>query len=135
MFCGQYIDTSTAVYIDSNVFNYAEENQRLMKLDAHMIFGEITSCRWITMYTSCLSIYPHCNITTQALLAPCMNNCLNYTSYCEHQTNISSILTASGDKQFILNCSAPFTKFGTVNVDMDSCYEFNCKLIAIINLP
>ena len=136
MFCGQYIDINTVVHIDHNAFNYTKANERLMELDNSKIFGVTVSCRWITIYMSCLSIYPRCNITTQALVAPCMNNCLNYINRCNDVTHISSILTASAmldnnplDEKFILNCSAPFRIFGSVNIDTDNCYEFNCKLI------
>ena len=131
LFCGQYIDANTTVYIDDNVYNYTEENNRLLELDNNLIFGVTTACRWITLYTSCLSIYPHCNIITQALVAPCMNDCLNYTTLCDNTTSIFTILTSSADTHFILNCSTPFRVFPSVDVDTDNCYEFNCELICL----
>ena len=131
MLCGQYIDVNTAVYIDDNANNYTEANNRLLEIDNGMFFGETTACRWFAIYTSCLSIYPHCNVTTQALVAPCMNDCLNYTNICNNITGFQNILTLSDDRRLILNCSTPFTVFPSVNVDTDNCYEFKCKLLIL----
>ena len=79
----------------------------------------------------CLSIYPPCNITTQALLAPCVDECLNYTNNCNNLTGFSTFLAVSDielDNRLILNCSAPSREYGSVNIDTDNCYKFNCKL-------
>lgn len=142
LFCGEYIDASTPVYIDPNLLNYTEVNERLTALDNNKIFGVTIACRWKNLYMSCLSIYPHCNITTQALLSPCMDDCLSNTNMCYNITRLAAVLTASAmfnnnplDRTFILNCSSPFRLFGSVNVDMKNCYNLNCKLIIIRSLP
>jgi len=139
LFCGQYIDASTVVYIDNNVFNYTEANNRIIELDNNDISGPgiMNSCRWIVLYMICISIYPQCNITTKALVPPCMEDCLKYTDLngiCGG--NIRTLLliamdrldSNSLDKNLVLNCSAPFRAFSSVNIDSGNCYNFNCKL-------
>ena len=32
----------------------------------------------------------------------------------------------------VLNCSAPFRAFGSVSIDTENCYNFNCKLVYIV---
>ena len=61
-----------------------------------------------------------------------MNDCLNYANTCDNITNFVTFLTASADTQFILNCSAPFTSFPSVDVDTDDCHEFKCKLTIVL---
>ena len=82
---------------------------------------------------SCLSIYPRCNITTQALLPPCEDDCLEYTNICDDRIKSSVFLSSSDnpfDTKFILTCSAPFRAFSSVaSVDTDKCYNFSCKLM------
>lgn len=143
LFCGQYIDRSTMVYVDANVymFNYTEANNRIIELDSGIAFGsgKGNSCRWIVMYMICLSIYPHCNITTQALVPPCMNDCLKYTEdICRGNilsfTFIANLNNNPVDEKLVLNCSTPFRAFNSVSVDTENCYNFSCKLIAITRL-
>ena len=106
-----------------------------MHLDDIGLFGITFACRWIKVNMSCQSIYPQCNITTQALLPPCEHDCLVYTDYCNNITKIFSLLSNTNDPldtNFNLNCSTPFRAFGSVaNVDADKCYNFSCKLIYI----
>ena len=123
------------VYIDHNVFNYTEANNRIIQLDNGLAFGLGTgnSCRWIVIYTVCLSIYPHCNIMTETLVPPCVDDCLEYTNTC--RGNIYTLIIAARSNNdplkmlFDLNCSAPFRAFDSVSVDTENCYNFNCKLI------
>ena len=131
LFCGQYITASTMVYIDYSVFNYIEANNKVIELDNIEVFGIFSSCRWIRLYMVCISLYPRCNITTQALVSPCMNDCLKYTNRCYNDNNVFKGLTAAaarGLPYLILNCSVPFKLFSLVSVDTDNCYDFNCKL-------
>ncbi len=138
LLCGQYIDASTMVYIDPNAFNYTEANSKIIKLEDGLAFslGEVNSCRWILIYTACLSIYPHCNTDTQKLMSPCIDDCLEYTNRsCRDNFIILATAIMFPDdplvELFLLNCSAPFRAFGSVNIDIDTenCYNFNCKLV------
>ena len=137
LLCGQYIDASTMVYIDPNVFNYTEANNRIIKLDNSFGFGLdiLISCRSIAIYTVCLSIYPHCNISTQKLVPPCMDDCLEYTNRCGGNL-IGLTVAAKSDNDslemlFVLNCSDPFRAFDSFNVDAENCYTFACKLVCM----
>ena len=125
------------IYIDYNVFNYTEANNEIIKLDNGVAFGtgNLNSCRWIVMYTICLSIYPHCNVTTQSLLPPCMDNCLEYNDMCSGNSVSLQLLAKKTNfshlESYILNCSAPFRAFDSVSVDTENCYNFSCKLTCI----
>ena len=123
------------VYIDANIFNYTEANNRIIELDNKEVLfgtGRTTSCRWIIMYTVCLSIYPRCNIITQSLVPPCVDGCSEYDVRCgAYLIGFISFSRNSNnplDETFILDCSAPFRAFGSVNSDTENCYNFNCKL-------
>jgi len=122
------------VYIDTNVFNYTEANNRTKELDDNNVFsrGGKDSCRWIVMYMICLSIYPQCNISTKALVPPCMEDCINYSEDCRTVIAALNIFATMFnnplDKKLVLNCSAPFRAFNSVSVDAENCYDFNCKL-------
>jgi len=140
LFCDQYIHTSTTVYIDPNVFNYTEANNRIIEIDNNNILskGEKDSCRWIVMYMICLSIYPQCNITTQALVPPCMEDCLKYTDSngtCGETierflfTALAKVNNNPLDEKLVLKCSTPFRAFSSVNIDSENCYNFSCKLL------
>ena len=131
--CSQYIDTSTTVYIDDSVFNYTEVNNRIIELDSNAVFGTgiLTSCRWIAIYMICLSVYPQCNSEKQVLIPPCINECLKYNNVCSGNLaplSVSAILIQL-DEKLILNCSDPFRVFDSVQVDVENCYNFSCKLI------
>ena len=123
------------VYIDPNVFNYTEANNRITELDNKEVFstGRETSCRWIIIYIACLSIYPHCNIITQSLVPPCFDDCMEYNATrCRDFVALTVFVMNSNnplDETFIFNCSAPFRAFGSVSIDTRNCYDFNCKLI------
>ena len=131
------------VYIDPNVFNYTEANNKIIELEDGAAFspGIVNSCRWILMYTVCLSIYPHCNISTQKLLSPCIEDCLKYVNRCRDNFFLLTTVVMLADNPLeidlellVLNCSAPFRAFGSVNIDIDTenCYYFNCKLVYCI---
>ena len=133
LLCGQYIDPSTTVYIDENVFNYTEVNDRIIELDNNELFGPgvINSCRWIVIYMICLQVYPQCNNAAQALIPSCIDECLKYSNVCDG--NLLS-LRVSGisiplDTTLILDCSDPFRLFDSIHVDTENCYNFTCKLI------
>ena len=132
LLCGQYVENDTVVYIDPNVFNYTEANNRIKELDDIEVFGKVVSCRWRTLYMICLSIYPRCNVTTQALLPPCTDDCLYYASKCgRHSMTLQALVSLNIDDVtsfFYLNCSAPFRAFSSPNVDTENCYSFNRKL-------
>ena len=129
--CGQYIDPSTTVYIDENVFNYTEVNNRIIELDDNGVLGIFSSCRWTIIYMICLQVYPQCNDATQALIPSCIDECLKYNNVCDenlrglHTFAISNEL----DEKLILNCSNPFRLFDSIHVDTENCYNFTCKLI------
>lgn len=98
--------------------------------DDYGIFGTTRSCRWITLYMICLSIYPRCDNTTQALIPPCMNDCLEYTAKCTVQVIAIEVFNINDnelDELLILNCSALFRAFDSVNVDTENCYNFSCE--------
>ena len=133
LLCGQYIDPSTTVYIDENVFNYTEVNDRIIELDNAATFGlgVSTSCPWIIMYMICLQVYPQCNNATQALIPSCIDECLKYSNVCVG--NLEGLrFSANFDQsnaKLILNCSDPFRLFDSIHVDTENCYNFTCKLI------
>ena len=132
LLCGQYIDPSTTVYIDENVFNYTEVNNRIIELDNSEVFGEgdIRPCRWIIIYMICLQVYPQCNNTTQALIPSCVDECLRYSNVCRGNLVIfHSYATRNQLERLILNCSDPFRVFDSIHVDTENCYNFTCKLI------
>ena len=139
LLCGQYIDPSTAVYIDESVFNYTEVNNRIIELDNNEVtfgLGVLTSCRWIVMYMICLSVYPQCNNATQALIPSCIDECLEYSNVCSGNTlglRISSVSNQL-DAKLILNCSDPFRVFDSIHADTENCYKFTCKLIQYISV-
>ena len=135
LFCGQYIDASTTVYIDPSVFNYTEANNRIGELDNGGILGGgvASSCRWITAYTFCLSVYPHCNNATQALVPPCIDDCMEYSDICGLSqlfvlTTIPLQDRNSLDGKFLLSCSDPFRAFSSTINDTENCFNFSCKL-------
>ena len=133
LLCGQYINPSTTVYIDENVFNYTEVNNRIIELDNNGTFGEgvTNSCRWTVMYMICLQVYPQCNNATQALIPSCIDECLEYNTACFGsllgllRPNIPNPLNA----KLILNCSDPFRLLDSIHVNTENCYNFTCKLI------
>ena len=124
------------VYIDPNVFNYTEANNRITEINNEKLeftTDRTTSCQWIITYTACLSIYPRCNIITQSLVPPCMDDCLEYAVRCRQRLKGFTIAVSHSnnplDEIFLFNCSAPFRAFGSVSIDTKNCYNFNCKLI------
>ena len=128
LLCGQYIDPSTTVYIDKNVFNYTEVNNRIIELDNYgRAFGPgiLNSCQWIAMYMICLQVYPQCNNVTQALIRSCIDECLNYSCVCDR--SLRSLYVS--DAKLILDCSDPFRLFDSIHVNTENCYHFTCKLI------
>lgn len=114
------------VYIDHNVFNYSEVNNRIIEVEAFGSVGE-SSCVWITLYMICLAIYPHCNVIQQTLVPPCMDNCLEYSAMC--RMNLRTAALQLDNEHFILNCFVPFQAYDSVSVDTGNCYNFSCKLI------
>ena len=136
MLCGQYINASTLVYLDSSVFNYTEVNNMIKRFDSDQFFTETGSCRWTALYMICLSIYPQCNNETKVLVPPCEDNCLYHTTRCAYIGRALQIPAISNDLilLFILNCSNPFRAFnsyGSSNYNAnnsDNCYNFGCKL-------
>ena len=131
--CGQYIDPSTTVYIDENVFNYTEVNNRIILLDNSHVFsgGIISPCRWIIIYMICLQVYPQCNNATQALIPSCVDECLKYSNVCSEVLVGFRTLSISNqlDGKLNLDCSDPFRLFDSIHVDTENCYNFTCKLI------
>ena len=130
-----------STYIDPNVFNYTEANNRITEIDNEgLVFttGRFDSCRWIIIYTVCLSIYPRCNNIIQSLVPPCMDDCLEYAARCrEGLITLTTFVSRSDnplDETFIFNCSAPFRAFGSISIDAKNCYDFNCKLIFKIDI-
>ena len=136
LLCGQYIDPSTTVYIDENVFNYTEVNNRIIELDNAATFGlgVDNSCRWIVIYMICLQVYPQCNNATQALIPSCINECLKYSDVCDGNLAVLrfSVTGNQLDEKLILDCSDPFRLFDSILVDTGSCYNFTCKLMQYI---
>ena len=136
LLCGQYIDPSTTVYIDENIFNYTEVNNRIMELDnSGVVFGTgiLTSCRWIVIYMICLSVYPQCNNATQALIPSCIDECVKYSNVCSG--NLLSLRLLQMDENLVLDCSDPFRVFHSIHVDTENCYNFTCKLICKTKIP
>ena len=136
LLCGEYIDASTMVYVDYSIFNYTEANIAVAEFNNNGLLNRpktIKSCPWIVLYSICLSIYPHCNNTTQALIPPCKDDCLKYTTMCKDNTDLfeAAIMTGRGllKEKYQLNCSVPFRAFDSVNVD--DCSDFNCKLVSM----
>ena len=137
LFCGQYINASTVVYIDSNVFNYTELNNAIKIADDRGTFGFNimigNSCIKQLPYMICQYVYPRCNMTTQALLPVCVDNCLDYVEMCEDGfANLSQLAINENNsfwEQLVINCSDQFRNLGSVSVDAEECYHFNCKLI------
>ena len=129
--CGQYIDPSTTVYIDENVFNYTEVNNRIIELDDGGVLGILSSCRWRVIYMICLQVYPQCNNATQALIPSCVDECLKYSNMCSRRLfNLRTFAISSElNEKLILNCSNPFRLFNSIHVDTENCYNFTCKLI------
>ena len=124
------------VHIDPNVFNYTEANNRLLELSVNGTNGA-GSCRPIREYTFCLSIYPRCNGTTQALVPPCMEDCMEYSDLCDLTRffvfpDIPDLNRDSLDAMFLLPCSNPYRAFSSVIVDTENCFNFSCKLIFIL---
>ena len=138
LLCGRYINASTMVYIDPNVFNYTEANNGIAELDDNeRIFSNPrvieTSCQWIVIYTVCLLMYPRCSVITQSLVPPCMDDCLGYTEKCRRGILGFTTATRLDDElgKINFNCSAPFSTFSSVgtSVDTENCYNFSCKLL------
>ena len=134
LFCGQYIDASTVVYIDPNVFNYTELNSAISLANDGAIFGHrisigIETCIKQLPYMVCQFVYPRCNSTTQALLPVCMDNCLNYTEMCGYGFTAlrgSTLLYPIFD-MLVINCTNQFRAFGSVTIDLENCYNLYCK--------
>ena len=137
LLCDQYIDPSTTVYIDENIFNYTEVNNRIIELDNGGIIGRgiLNSCPWILMYMICLQVYPQCNNATQALIPSCIDGCLKYSNVCSrHLTALrSSAISNELDEKLILDCFDPFRLFDSIHVDTENCYNFTCKLMHCID--
>ena len=117
------------VYIDPNVFNYTEANNRIEELDN--VGGD--SCRLIAIYTFCISVYPHCNNATQALVPPCMDECMEFSDFCRLTrflsfTTIPNLNQDALDGQLLLSCSDPYRLFDVTINDTENCFNFNCKL-------
>lgn len=136
MFCGQYIDSSTVVYIDPNVFNYTEINNAIKLASSARIFGDeivigLNTCIKQLPYVVCQSVYPRCNSTTQSLLPVCMANCMeNVDGTCRfgfRALNVSAIINPLFEV-LVIDCTNQFRAFGSVNIDLDSCYDFYCKV-------
>ena len=135
LFCGQFIDASTIVYIDPSAINYAEMNNAIEDADNRGIFGfDVVvgnSCSEQLPYMICQSVYPRCNSTTQALLPVCKNNCLDYTEMCEYGfKNLSQMAISENNslwEQLVFNCSDQFRMLSSVNVEAEECYNFYCK--------
>lgn len=124
------------VYVDHNVYNYTKINNKIMILQDNQILGigSESSCPWIVIYTICLLIYPRCNVTTQALMPPCMDDCLKFIDN-KCMSNVKGLVATNilgiFDKNLLLNCSTPFGAFGdSVNIqfDTENCYNFTCEL-------
>ena len=134
LFCGQYIDASTVVYIDPSVFNYTELNNAIKIADDGAVFGseyeiDLESCIKQLPYMICQYVYPRCNSTTQALLPVCVDNCLDYTEMCEYGFNAlrGSSFIYPIFEMLVINCTHQFRAFGSVTVDLESCYHLYCK--------
>ena len=134
LFCGQYIDANTMVYVDPNVFNYTELNNGIKTADDGAVFGSeydigVESCIKQLPYMICQYVYPRCNSTTQTLLPVCVDNCLSYTEMCGYGFDAlrGSTFLFPIFEMLIINCTDQFRAFGSVTVDLESCYNFYCK--------
>ena len=70
LYCDQYIDASTVVYVDNDVFNYTELNSVLQNVI--LMFDDLsikTPCRWQVPYMICQSIYPQGDNRTQTVMS------------------------------------------------------------------
>ena len=122
------------VYIDTNVFNYTELNNAIKTAGDGAVFGSeyqigVESCIKQLPYMICQYVYPRCNSTTQTLLPVCVDNCLSYTEMCGYGFNAlrASPFLLPIFEMLIINCTHQFRAFGSVAVDLESCYNFYCK--------
>ena len=134
LYCGQYIDASTVVYIDPNVFNYTELNDAIRMASDAGIFGDrivinANTCIKQLPYMICQSVYPRCNSTTQALLPVCVDDCITKIEMCAFA--IPALETSAFlhplFEALIINCTDQFRAFGSVPVDSESCYNYYGK--------
>ena len=133
LYCGQYIDASTVVYIDPIVFNYTEINDAIRMASNTGIFGDRIingdSCIKQVPYMICQYVYPRCSNTTQALLPVCVDDCVEKTEMCAfYVTALES--SASLNPLFgelVINCTNQFAGFGSVTVDSENCYNYYGK--------
>ena len=134
LYCGQYIDASTVVYIDPNVFNYTELNDVIRMASNAGIFGDTfvineNSCIKQVPYMICQYVYPRCNSTTQTLLPVCVNDCIEKTEMCAFYVNALENSTSLNPLfgVLVINCTDQFAAFGSVTVDSESCYNYYGK--------
>ena len=134
MYCGQYIDASTVVYIDPNVFNYTELNDAIRMASNAGLFGDTfvvnaNSCIKQVPYMICQYIYPRCNSTTQALLPVCVDDCVAKTEMCAFYVNALETSDALNPlfEVLTINCTDQFAAFGSVTVDSERCYNYYGK--------
>ena len=134
MYCGQYIDASTVVYIDPNAYNYTEVNDVIRLASDDGIFGDgimidVHSCTKQFPYMICQSVYPRCNSTTQTLLPVCVDDCIAKTDTCS--SAITALETSASlhplFETIAINCTDQFRAFGSVPVDSESCYNYYGK--------
>ena len=134
LFCGQFIDASTIVYIDPIAINYTEMNNAIEDADNRGIFGFDVmvgnSCSEQLPYMICQSVYPRCNSTTQALLPVCVDDCIAKTDTCS--SAITALETSASlhplYEMLTINCTDQFKAFGSVPVDSESCYNYYGKV-------
>jgi len=71
-------------------------------------------------------MYPRC---TQTLLPVCEDICLEYNENCFYAFRALPEVALLNPiaELFILNCTNQFTAFGSVNIDVENCYDFYCK--------
>ncbi|XP_065910186.1 hepatocyte growth factor receptor-like isoform X3 [Dysidea avara] len=130
LYCGEYIDTNTVVYVDTDVFNYTEINNALRVFHDGGLFGRSqvpnSSCRPQIVYMICQYVYPRCDNDTQALLPVCEDICSEYTENCIYAfralPEVARVRPIA--ESFIVNCTNQFSAFGSVNFDTENCYDF-----------
>ena len=134
LYCGQYIDASTVVYIDPTVFNYTELNDAIRMASDAGIFGDrivinANTCIKQLPYMICQSVYPRCNSTTQALLPVCVDDCVTKIEMCAFAITAleTSVFLHPLFEALIINCTDQFRAFGSVTVDSESCYNYYGK--------
>ena len=137
MYCGQYIDASTVVYIDPNAYNYTEVNDVIRLASDDGIFGDgimidVHSCMKQLPYMICQSVYPRCNSTTQALLPVCVDDCVAKINMCIPAITLAALETSAFllhplFEMISINCTDQFRAFGSVPVDSENCYNYYGK--------